>query len=268
MRDDRWFEVAAGRASRLMHLVTDATTDPPYTFHNYWLLAGDPARPIARSDHLTLEYGGRLAGAAFRLRGFGSIGDGSIDLDLEGRPVEESVGFRIGRTRTIGGEAALLWRASDSRWELQTAYTFMRSERDWGDGWLPAQGDRRHRVRVTGMRGIGSLFTLAGTLEAATSVPFTPFVQFDPIRVQGEEHSGRGDPGLRIDAALTREFGGPWGSRFTLGASISNLSLGDQVLRESTREITPDGNDLTGSIVSKPVFWVPPFPSVIVRVKW
>ena len=84
----------------------------------------------------------------------------------------------------------------------------------------------------------------------------------------GEEHSGRGDPGLRIDAALTHEFGGPWGTRMTLGASISNLSLGDQVLRESVRELTPDGTGLTGRMTSKPVFWIPPFPSIIVRVKW
>ena len=56
-----------------------------------------------------------------------------------------------------------------------------------------------------------------------------------------------------------------------LGASISNLSIGDQVLRESfTDEILRDdaGNVIGARMGSRPVFWLPPFPSVIVRVKW
>ena len=266
-----WLELSHGRAASLMHLVSDASTEPKLAFYDYWQVAGQEGIPTAAVTHTALELGRTQERFGYRVRAYRSTGGGTLDIDLDHTPRDQPTLFRVGRTRSVGVEAAGQWRAADHRWRLNASYLLSSSERNWGAGWVPARDDRRHRLRLNGAVDFGFNTVLATTVEAGSALPFTPYATVYPNpQTWGPENSGRGRASVRIDAALTHEFGGPFGSVMTLGASITNLSLGDQVLREpSVKHVSnPDGTLRESLITSEPLFWLPPFPSVLLRVRW
>lgn len=267
---DGWLEARFGRAATLLHLVSDVTTDPKLAFYDYWLAAGQPGVPVGSATHGTLELGQTRSGIGYRLRAYRSTGEGSIALDVDHTPRDQPTGFRVGRTRAMGVEAAIQVRAIDDRWQVNASYLLSSTERNWGSGWIAARDDRRHRLRMNGYVDFGFHTVLAVTLDAGSALPFTTWLTDYPgPRTWGPENGSRGKAGIRVDAALTHEFDGPLGTRMTFGASINNLSLGDQVLREPTLEWTADSDGSARAIItSEPLFWLPPVPSVLLRVRW
>jgi hypothetical protein len=120
------------------------------------------------------------------------------------------------------------------------AYTWLVSERNWGNGWVPAINDRRHEGRIFGTYRVGSAIHLSSSINAGSPLPFTPIVswlvvpqtQINQVRpVYGTEMSGRGTAFLRMDAAALASFRGPWGTRWEAGVGISTVSWGDQAMR-------------------------------------
>ena len=171
---------------------------------------------------------------------FGAWGSGAADLKAQLSEADSGALFRYGQSRVHGADAIASTSAPDGRWSAAFSYTWLVSERNWGNGWVPAINDRRHEGRVFGTYRIGSAIHLSSSLNAGSPVPFTPIVSWvvvpqtaiNQVRpVYGTEMSGRGTAFLRMDGAALVSFHGPWGTRWEAGVGISILSWGDQALR-------------------------------------
>ena len=281
---------AAGRTSRLFHLLGDARSEPDFDFLDFWLPAGDSV-PTAQADHLTVDLNLDLAPFLARISVFGSRGSGigEVTPETAQRPSGPFEFFRFGRSRTRGVEAQLAYRGGPNRpHSLSVSYAAGRSERDWGLGWVRWSLDRTHQVRGFGQIKLGGV-TWFGAVDAATGAPITPidFILDDttapgqpPIVVPGRavpsagygrENTAATSGTFRIDAGLGYSFGGPSGRRFTLGASVINL-LATAVSPFGYVQGSGDGPpavDRQGRPTPyRRLFSLPPIPTVTLRAEF
>ncbi|HRP06883.1 MAG TPA: hypothetical protein PLL69_00210 [Gemmatimonadales bacterium] len=270
-----WLSVGVGRAGRLLHLVSDARSEPRVAYYDLWLPSGDTVAP-ARVDHLAAELGWQSDRSAVRGGIFAAKGTGQLEFvpDLPDAGSTELI--RAGALRVRGFEMEARSITADGRWLGMASYTVQWSERDWGHGWVPWNGDRRHTFRASGVYRPNPATTVSATLDAGSSQPYTPFIRIDSTDngyhdVYGMENSRRGLPGARLDLAIERRMFGPWGTELGLGFSITNLAIGDQSPREGSRRFIPDvpGGPVLGAIPSsRPLFTLPPIPSVLLRIRF
>jgi hypothetical protein len=94
-------------------------------------------------------------------------------------------------------------------------------------------GDVAHLVRAFGQIGLGSRWTVFGTVEGMTGAPVTPVSQVVIRRPCGcafyrfgEENSVTGPGTLRLDLGANLAFRGPWKSRMWFGVSVINFGWG------------------------------------------
>lgn len=267
-----WFSAGVGRSGRLMHVVSDARSEPKVAYYDIWLAAGESGVPPAKVDHAAVEVGTTLGGATLRFAAFGASGDGQIDLTPEVPPARGSVVYRHGRLRVRGLEIEARRVSESGRWLGQVSYLLSASERDWGEGWVPWVLDRRHQLRFHGAFRPSPATTISAALDLATAQPYTPFIRFDSTAagftgVFGRENSARGRFGARLDLAIQRAMRGPFGTDLAIGLSVANIALGDQSAREySVRFPVPGGGPTTAIPASAQLFTLPPLPSLLVRL--
>ncbi|MGE0556405.1 MAG: carboxypeptidase regulatory-like domain-containing protein [Gemmatimonadales bacterium] len=281
----RLIELSAGlgRASRLFHLLGDARSEPDLDYLDVWLNPDDSI-PTARARHATLDLNVDLRPIVARLSAFAARGDGigEVRPETDHHPTAD---FRFGRSRTHGFEAQVGLRGAEQRRAAASVtYVYSRSERNWGEGWIPWAQDRRHQLRIFGQARLGRV-QLFGTVDAASGMPLTPIlghaerplpgagppavggVAF-PTAVYGRESSVATAGTLRVDGALTYSFGGEDGQRVSLGASVINL-LGGAVA-----PITPFGegtmavDQLGRPTPYRRLFDLPPIPTLTLRVRF
>lgn len=271
---DSWIEFSAGRSARLFHLVSDSRSEPKYAYYDFWLPAGVDGIPAATMNNLSL--GGAYTVGRWRLRAdiFAASGDGEIDLKPHISFLVNTPGglFRYGRSRVRGADISAVSGAADGSWSVGLSYVYAISERDWGDGWVPWIADRRHDLRFFGtVRATGSI-RLSSTVAIASALPYTPVygwvVPPDPgvgvNALYGPEMSARGLASLRLDASITKEFRGPWRSRWEAGFGVSNISAGDQAPRTGELLFTKS-RPSTPYISEDQRFSLPVVPSIVVR---
>lgn len=265
--------LGAGRASRAVHLITDSRTEPRVAFYDIWLPAGIDGHAPAKVDHLSLDLSRSSSRSSLRFGTYLASGSDQLELVPE-YPIQPGIALiRSGRLRVVGAELEARTTSRDGRWWGQVSYTLERSQRDWGEGWLPWGNDRRHQLRAAGVFRPTIGTTLSATVEAGSGLPYTPIIAFDPqgspVETFGPEYSRRGRGVFRMDLSILRDFRGPFGTLLGVGASVTNLSLGDQVVREGVLRPIPDGNG--GSTLvpsSRTLFSLPPVPSVLLRVRF
>ncbi len=274
---------AAGRASRLYHLLSDARSEPDLDFFELWFVPNDTV-PVAQVDHASLDVRTRLAHrlllrvSAYLSRGRG-IGEVRPESDQRYYPFEF---VRFGRSRTRGVEAQLALRGGpDSPHSLSLSYAYAVSERSWGGDWIRWAQDRRHQLRIFGQTRLGRI-RLFGALDAATGMPLTPQVAsvrselpggpLDPaqiprlgLRVYGAENSVGTSGTFRIDGGATVGFGGPAHDRFIVGVSVINLLFG-AVAPISDRGVGTFAVDQNGRPTGyRRLVNVPPIPTLTLR---
>ena len=233
---------AAGRAARLHHLLSDARSEPDLDFFEIWLTPDDTI-PAARVDHAVLDLRTEIPPFLLRVSAYASRGSGIGELRPESDQRFHRFEFvRFGRSRTRGLEAQLAVRGGAERQHsFSVSYTYARSERDWGEGWVRWAQDRRHQLRVFGQSRLGRL-RVFGALDAATGMPLTPVVAEavaalpggaadGPIPlptaspVYGLENSVGTSGTFRIDGGATLGFGGRRHERFLVGISVDQPAL-------------------------------------------
>ncbi|MEP6743979.1 MAG: TonB-dependent receptor, partial [Gemmatimonadota bacterium] len=230
---------AVGRSARLVHQVADPRPTGDLVLYDLWKIAGADGIPPARIDHAQLSMGYRRG--AFLLQGalFASRGGGMLEVTP---PAARTIGgttFRIGDARTAGLE--LQSGFEGRRRSLTLSYVWSRSERDWGDGWIPWAQDRHHLVRLMEQERLGRSWRASILVEGLSAAPLTPVdhivrpgtptgdgsTGFElPVYVYGIENSARGKATFRVDLGLEKEFHGPWGSAGTVNLSLTNLTFG------------------------------------------
>lgn len=271
-----WASVAAGRAARLVHLISDARVEPKVGYYDIWLPANDTDVPVASADHLTAELGWANAQNRFRLGVFTSDGEGMLDLvggNFSGRNVGS---WRTGRSRVVGAEMEAGASSRDQRWSGQLSYTLAKSERDWGDGWVPWINDRLHQLRLSGHARPLRHTTVSPSVELSSGQPYTPFVRVDQVgrsaqALFGSENSARGNLGVRLGAAVQQALDGPFDTELNIGVSVTNVGFGDQSPREAAVRFVPmvAGGPLQGALPSsRQVSELPAIPSVLVNVRF
>jgi len=271
-----WTSVAAGRAARLVHQISDARAEPKVSYYDIWVPADGAEVPVAVADHLTAELGWSDSRHRVRVGVFHSEGEGQLDLaggTFASRNVD---GWRAGRSRVTGAELEAGAFSSDRRWSAQLSYVASRSERDWGDGWVPWINDRMHQLRITGQARPLQRTIVSPSLEVSSGQPYTPFVRVDQVgrsyqSVFGPENSARGRPGVRFGAAIQQELRGPMDTELTVGVSVTNLGFGDQAPREAAVIFVPAvaGGPTNGALPSsRQVSELPMIPSVLVNVRF
>ncbi|MEZ4379044.1 MAG: hypothetical protein R3B35_12250 [Gemmatimonadales bacterium] len=266
-----WIAGGVGRSARLLHLISDARTEPRIAYYDLWLAATDTI-PTATADQFSLEVGWRTDRAAFRVGGFASHARGMLDLVPETLAREGVPSLiRTGALRAWGLEAEATLGHATGKWTAQLSYTLGWSDRQWAEGWVPWVNDRRHLLRASGLWRPHPKLSLAATLDAGSGVPYTPIAGFDAlpgggVRTRyGAENSARGRVGARIDLSGERTFGGPAGTELSIGLSVSNLGLGDQAPREPVIRGFAAGVPIPGS---EPLFGAYPIPSLLFRVRF
>ncbi|MEO5800394.1 MAG: hypothetical protein ABIS00_13235 [Gemmatimonadales bacterium] len=265
-----WTSLGVGRAARLVHLLSDARTEPKLAYYDVWLFANGANVPIATADHFSAEIGLRRRNSSHRIGVFYSTGLGQMSLVPEVPLQLGAPAFRTGRMKVWGAELEIRTSTSDDRWAGQVSYSFANSQRDWGSGWTPWLNDRRHQLRLNGIFHPNSRTTLSSAVEVATAQPYTPFLRYDSLpggyaAIYGAENSARGRAGVRLDASVQRAMKGPFGTSLSLGLSVSNLAAGDQSAREGFPGF-PFGGVLAAKPASKPLISLPPIPSLLVRI--
>jgi hypothetical protein len=274
--DGIWTTVAAGRAARLVHQISDARAEPKVSYYDIWVPADGVDVPVAIADHLTAELGWSDSQRRLRLGVFHSEAEGQLDLaggTFASRNVD---GWRAGRSRVIGAEVEASAFSSDRRWSAQLSYVAARSERDWGEGWVPWINDRTHQLRISGQARPLQRTIVSPSLEVSSGQPYTPFVRVEQVgrsyqSVFGTENSARGKTGVRFGAAIQQELRGPMDTELTVGFSVTNLGFGDQAPREASVNFVPatDGGPINGALPSsRQVSELPVIPSLLVNVKF
>lgn len=268
--------LAAGRAARLLHLLSDAGKDPKIGYYDIWLLGGTAGVPVAMSSNISADVGWNDEQSSARLGVFGARGEGQLDL-LPSMPRTRSVShWRSGRSRIWGMELEASTRSDNERWFARMSYTLARSDRDWGEGWVPWTNDRRHQLRLSGsLRPFGRT-TFSPSLEAASGQPYTPFVGVEALErgyreVYGSENSARGEMGIRFGVAVEQGLRGPFDSDVAIGVSVTNFGFGDQGPREHEIGFIPvsEGGPPLGAVpASRQVSELPVIPSLLLRVKF
>lgn len=272
-RHESWLSLSVGRSARLFHVVSDARSEPKYSYYDFWLLAGTHGIPAATMTSAALSGAGSIGRVRMRVDLYGSLGDGEVDLKPQLTPSEAGSIFREGRSRVRGADVSAITDDAAGRWSFAASYGYSVSERDWGEGWVPWVNDRRHEVRLVGLRRVGRSLRLATSIDLQSALPFTPIASWylpsvpGGVReVDGPEMSGRGLPWLRIDASIVKQFAGPWHSRWEAGLSIGNVSLGDQAARTDSLEYHPPTQ--TWSAQQAPLFRLPVVPSLLIRASF
>jgi hypothetical protein len=226
---------AAGRSARLYHAVSDPRGIPELVFYDLWYVAGAGGIPVAKVDHVVLSADWARGVWSFRAAAYGSRGTGMVEVRPETDQTASPSGLRFGDSRTRGIELQGGLGGADRSVTLSYALTW--SERRWDATWVPWVQDRRHLVRLASQLGIGKGWHLVAMAEGMSAAPLTPVAQvilvqpeaggpIQPGYIYGPENSARGAGTFRIDAGLERRFRGPWGSRGTLTASVTNLNFG------------------------------------------
>lgn len=274
--EQMWATLAAGRAARLVHQISDPRAEPKVGYYDIWLPSNGDEVPPSISDHLTAELGWASSVRRLRLGVFTSRGDGLLDL-AGGTFSSRDVGtWRSGRSRVIGAEVEAGLSTRDRRWSGQLSYTLARSERDWGDGWVPWINDRLHQLRLSGQARPFRHTIVSPSLELGSGQPYTPFLRVSQIGSRtttefGPENSARGDPGVRFGAAVQQEMAGPLGTELSIGVSVTNVGFGDQSPREASVRFVPqvEGGPLQGALPSsRQLSELPAIPSVLLNVKF
>jgi hypothetical protein len=263
-----WGSLGAGRASTLLHLVSDARTEPKLAYYDIWLPT-DSATPAATTDNLTVDLGWQRGAAAFRIGGYLAGGKGQLDFGpIELATRDTPTLLRTGHTRTRGIEAEAIIGTPDAPWSGQLSYSMAWSDRDWGNGWVPWINDRRHVFRAAGVwRPSPRLFFSAG-LEIASGLPYTPWLAVDssgsePRPVYGAENSARGRAVARLDLSVEKSFRGLFGTDMAVGFTVLNIAVGDQAPREPLPPRSFAGRTRTAS---QTMFTGVPVPSLLLRV--
>lgn len=266
-----WVGVGLGRATRLQHIVSDARTEPKLAYYDIWLPAGVEGIPAATLNHATLEVGRELRSGRLRAGVFGAVGDGVIDLQLPEVAFDPAVPYRFGRVR-LGGVDADIRIANSSGAGIAISYAYTISQRNWGEGWTPWIHERRHQVRAAGLfrPPLGTVFS--GTVELGSGYRYTPIVGFAvPVppsrpaftRLFGVENSAVGPWTLRVDVALVKPFGGPFGLAMEAGMSITNANFGETSSRFATSEGGSGGTLPRATTAKGPT--LPAIPSLVLR---
>ncbi len=273
-KHDSWIELSAGRSARLFHLVSDSRSEPKYAYYDFWLPAGIDGTPAATMDQVSLGAARTMGRWQLRADLFSGWGDGEADLKPQLTSADSGNIFRYGKSRVRGADVSAVASAPDGRWSMGMSYAYTVSERNWGDGWVPWISDRRHEGRFFGTMRVISSVRLATSIAVSSPLPFTPILGwvvvpapgFDFRQVTGPEMSARGVGWLRVDGTITKEFHGPWHSRWEAGFGISNLSVGDQAPRTDSLLIRRiSGVALQPYISEKPLFTVPVVPTIVLR---
>ncbi len=242
---ENWYgQIAVGRTGRHVHALAERIPEPNLLFVDFWLPAGTNGVPVAEIDHSSADAAVSLGEAlAARVSVFGSRGSGLGELTPFW--VATDAPFRFGESRTFGIESHVALGDPDGRRSLSVIYVLSRSDREWGDGWVPWSFDQRHRVRVHGVLTLGGvrLFALG---EAASGAPITPPTQRVPLPdvdvpgggltrdetvnatlLFGDENSVTGPGTAFLDLGASFSFHGPWSSDWTLGVSVLNVTFGN-----------------------------------------
>jgi hypothetical protein len=278
-----WLELgaAAGRASRLYHLIADARSEPDLEYLDFWLEPEDSI-PVARVDHASIDASVSLAPVVARISAFGSRGTGLGELRPESDQATGSFPFfRFGRARTIGVEAQVGLRGDDRRrHSLSLSSSHSLSQRNWGHGWTRWAQDRRHQLRAFGQVQLGRITTFAA-VDAASGMPVTPIIGRITRQLPGGDAAGPGPLAdaviygqenslgtsgtFRVDAGASLSFGGPDGRRFTLGVSVINL-LGGAVAPIADQGEGEPALDAAGRPTHyRRLFRLPPIPTLTLR---
>ncbi len=275
--DDRWWISAGmGRAARTMHLISDARTEPKVAYYDVWLPTDGDSTDAATVDHFAAELGWSDGRHTVRAGVFAASGSGAMEFVPENQSIVTGLLLRAGDLRVRGGEIEARTASLDGRWAGQVSYTMQWSERDWGDGWLPWVNDRRHLLRLAAIYRPRERTTISVGAEAGSGQPYIPLIGIDstPTGLRnryGAENSARGRAGLRIDAAIQREFAGPLGTDLSLGLSVMNIALGDQSPRKGSLRFIPSqpGGPTLGAVpASEELFRLPPIPTLLIRVRF
>jgi hypothetical protein len=274
-----------GRTTRLYQLVGDAQSEPELDFLDLWLPPGDTV-PAARVDHATIDFVVDWRPVIARISWFGSRGEGQGELRPESDQRAAPRSFvRFGRARTRGLEAQVAVRDIRSAGRsISVSYTYARSERDWGAGWVRWSQDRRHQLRVFGQthRRRFAFFT---AFDLASGMPLTPIayrVTRDPPDLPGAAEAGRALPvpvygpensygtsgTVRVDGGASYEFKGRGRARYTAGLSIINL-FGGPVAPIGTLGSGPAAFDRQGRPTAyRRRFALPGIPTLTLRVEF
>jgi hypothetical protein len=227
--------IGVGRTSRLYHIVSDPTSEPDIAFYEFWLSAGENGVPIPTVDQVTADLDWQRGQLVGRFSLFGSRSRGLAELRPETEEVAEGENpFRFGEGKTWGLETQIGIRGSVTRANsLSLTYVLSGSNRKWADEWVPWVLRRRHLVRLFGQIGLGSRWTVFGTVEGMTGAPVTPVSQVVIRRPCGcafyrfgPENSVTGPGTLRLDLGTSLAFQGPWKSRMWFGISVINFGWG------------------------------------------
>lgn len=278
---------AAGRTSRLYHVLSESRSEPEFDFLDFWLSSGDSI-PAAVVDHGSVDLRVDLSPVVARLSLYRSSGNGLGELrpSHAQRPTSQAL-FRFGQSRTSGLEAQLA--ISRNEGALQSAsisYVLSRSERRWNDDWVPWALDRRHHLRAFAQARTGG-WAWSGAFDLASGLPVTPIAYTLPVPgvpgippgttasgraatppVYGAENSATTSGTFRFDIGTQYSFGGPNRRRFTLGLAIINLfgtavaPFGDFMSQAAGAYATdPAGNPLP----YRRLFDLPPIPTFTLR---
>jgi len=278
---------AAGRTSRLYHVLSEARSEPEFDFLDFWLSSSDSI-PAAIVDHGSIDLRLDLSPVVARLSLYRSDGNGLGELrpSYAQRPTSQPL-FRFGRSRTSGVEAQLALSRSDGALEsASVSYVLARSQRRWGDDWVPWALDRRHQFRGFAQVRTGG-WAWSGALDLASGLPITPIAYTLPPAgvpgippgttasgraatppVYGVENSAATSGTFRFDVATQFSFGGPGRSRFTLGVAVINL-FGTAVAPFGdffSHAVGDYATDPSGSpLPYRRLFNLPPIPTVTIR---
>jgi hypothetical protein len=178
--------------------------------------------------------------------------------------------------RVVGGDADIRIGGEGRAASLLASYSYTRSRRDWGNGWVPWINERPHQVRVaaTIRPPLGTIFAVTG--EASSGYRYTEYVGFYPTPgpsehgplgpITGPENAAQGPMAVRIDASLTRPFRGLFGLEFEIGLSIVNASFGETTPREA-RFSEANIHAPAARIYSEQIVPFPALPTLIFRVR-
>lgn len=247
----------AGRYTQFYHLLDDQTRDPDLLLHDHWLAAAEPGIGPQSATHYLADLNWALAsGATIHLGAFSIQQQNVIEYYQYGVPhgafrvvSDPNIHLRSGLGRSQGVEAAVRNLATASgRLRTSWSYLLSRSERDWGQGFVPWLFDRTHQVRSMGMWMMGRHWRFTWVWEIESSEPITelrggvPIGGFDPFHggtargseqggnvFVGPENSTRGGPWQQHgDIAFEHRWGGNGHPEWAFGIAIINATLGAQ----------------------------------------